>query len=116
VTGTPLEHAEGRHVQLDGPHGALAPAPHGGSMSVDVVSPEAILYKGAATSVVVPAYDGLLGILPRHAPMLALLGRGVLTLRGAEGGERRFTIGGGFVQVVANTVRVVAEEAAIVGS
>ena len=80
-------------------------------LRVDVVSPEAILYKGTATSVIVPAYDGLLGILPRHAPMLALLGRGVLTLRGAEGGERRFTVGGGFVQVRASEVRVVAEEA-----
>lgn len=85
-----------------------------GVLTVDVVSPEAILYRGTATSVIVPAYDGLLGILPRHAPMLSLLGRGVLTLRGSEGGERRFTVGGGFVQVLANTVRVVAEEAAAV--
>ena len=80
-------------------------------VSVKVVSPEAILYQGTATSVIVPAYDGLLGILPRHAPMLALLGKGVLTVRGAEGGERRFSVGGGFVQVLANTIRVVAEEA-----
>jgi F-type H+-transporting ATPase subunit epsilon len=81
------------------------------SVTVKVVSPEAILYQGTAASVIVPAYDGLLGILPRHAPMLALLGKGVLTVRGAEGGDLRFTVGGGFVQVLANTVRVVAEEA-----
>jgi len=96
-------------------HGRTDARTHSG-LRVDVVSPEAILYQGGATSVIVPAYDGLLGILPRHAPMLALLGRGVLTVRGAEGGERRFTVGGGFVQVLSNTVRVVAEEAAIVGS
>jgi len=115
VTGTPLDKAEG-HIQLDGPHGALAPAPLGGTLAIEVVSPEAILYKGPATSVVVPAYDGLLGILPRHAPMLALLGRGVLTVRGSEGGDRSFAVGGGFMQVVSNTVRVVAEEAAIANS
>lgn len=92
-------------------HGGTG-APGHGAIRVDVVSPEAILYNGSATSVIVPAYDGLLGILPRHAPMLALLGRGVLTVRGAEGGERRFTVGGGFVQVLSDTVRVVAEEAA----
>ena len=96
----------------DETHGRTDAQTHSG-LRVDVVSPEAILYKGTASSVIVPAYDGLLGILPRHAPMLALLGRGVLTLRGAEGGERRFTVGGGFVQVLANTVRVVAEEAAV---
>ncbi len=76
VSGTPVDHAGKEHLHLDGPHGALAEHPHGGVMSVDVVSPEAILYHGQATSVVAPAYDGLIGILPRHAPMLALLGPG----------------------------------------
>ena len=78
---------------------------------MQVVSPEAILFDGAADSVVVPAYDGLIGILPRHAPLLALLGHGMLTLK-AGSGERRFSVGGGFVQVNNNVVRVVAEEAA----
>ena len=110
MTGSPVDHASGAHVQMDGPHGALAEHPHGGSMAVEVVSPEAILYHGHATSVQVPAYDGLLGILPRHAPLLALLGRGVLTLRTASG-DLRFQVGGGFVQVRNNVVRVVAEEA-----
>ena len=82
-----------------------------GILSVEVVSPESVLYQGEATSVVAPAYDGLIGILPRHAPMLALLGRGTLKLKTAAG-EKRFTVGGGFVQVRENVVRVVAEEAA----
>lgn len=78
-------------------------------MKVSVVSPEQVLFEGDATSVVVPAYDGLMGILPRHAPMLALLGRGVLTLKTAEG-HRQFRVGGGFVQVRSDVVRVVAEQ------
>jgi F-type H+-transporting ATPase subunit epsilon len=109
MTGTPVDHAAG-HVRMDGPHGALAEPPHGGAMAVEIVSPEAVLYQGHATSIQVPAYDGLIGILPRHAPLLALLGRGTLTLK-ASSGERRFTVGGGFVQVRNNVVRVVAEEA-----
>jgi len=79
-------------------------------MTVSVVSPEQVLFEGDASSVVVPAYDGLIGILPRHAPMLALLGHGRLTVRTSEG-DRRFTVGGGFVQVRADVVRVVAEQA-----
>ena len=47
-------------------------------------------------AVVVPAYDGLLGILPRHAPMLALLGKGELRVRLKDGAERRFRVSGGF--------------------
>jgi F-type H+-transporting ATPase subunit epsilon len=86
------------------------PAP-GGAVSVQVVSPEAILFDGKASSLSVPAYDGLIGILPRHAPMLALLGRGIMTLK-TGAGQRRFKVSGGFVQVRANVVRVVAEEAA----
>lgn len=80
-------------------------------LKVSVVSPEKVLFDGEAASVVVPAYDGLLGILPRHAPMLALLGAGRLTVRGVEG-ERVFTVSGGFVQVRGNAVRVVTEKGA----
>ncbi len=79
-------------------------------MTVSVVSPERVLFEGDAASVIVPAYDGLLGILPRHAPLLALLGKGTLKVRAARG-EQRFTVAGGFVQVRDNVVRVVAEQA-----
>jgi F-type H+-transporting ATPase subunit epsilon len=79
-------------------------------MRVVVVTPERALYDGAATSIVAPAYDGLVGVLPRHAPFLSLLGTGGLVLRTPEG-ERRFHVSGGFVQVVENVVRVVAERA-----
>ncbi len=90
-------------------HGGTG-APGHGTMRVAVVSPEAILYEGTATAVVVPAFDGLVGILPRHAPFLSLLGDGVLTVRAPEG-ERLFRVSGGFVQVRSNVVRVVAERA-----
>jgi len=81
-----------------------------GAMRVTVVSPEQVLYEGDASAVVVPAYDGKVGILPRHAPFMSLLGEGDLVVR--QGGEaRRFGVSGGFVQVVNNAVRVVAEKA-----
>ncbi len=80
------------------------------ALSASVVSPEAVLFDGEATALVVPAYDGLVGILPRHAPMLALLGRGTLTVRTASG-DRAFRVEGGFVQVSGSRVRVVAEQA-----
>jgi len=80
------------------------------AMRVVVVTPERSLYEGEAASVVAPAYDGLVGVLPRHAPFLSLLGTGDLVLRTSEG-ELRFHVSGGFVQVVENVVRVVAEKA-----
>jgi F-type H+-transporting ATPase subunit epsilon len=80
-------------------------------LNVSVISPEAILYEGATDSVVAPAFDGEVGILTGHAPMMTLLGKGVLRL-GAGG--QRFNVDGGFLQVVDNTVRVVTEKASAV--
>ena len=79
-------------------------------MHVRIISPEASVYDGEADSLVVPAFDGEVGILPRHAPLMTLLGHGRLTVR-TGGGERMFDVQGGFVQVVNDTVSVVAEHA-----
>lgn len=80
-------------------------------MQVTVISPSRAIFDGDATAVIAPAYDGQVGILPRHAPFLTLLGEGGLTVREAGGAERRFRVRGGFLQVVNDTVRVVAESA-----
>jgi len=77
-------------------------------LTVSVISPEAVLYEGTTDSLVAPAFDGEVGILTGHAPMMTLLGRGVLRL--GSGGQR-FNVDGGFLQVVDNTVRVVTEKA-----
>ncbi|MGE0440086.1 MAG: ATP synthase F1 subunit epsilon [Gemmatimonadales bacterium] len=77
-------------------------------MDVTVIGPEASVFSGQADAVSAPAYDGQVGILPNHAPFMTLLGQGVLTVKhGAK--EHRFTVQGGFLQVVSNRVRVVAE-------
>lgn len=77
-------------------------------MRVTVISPDGSIFDGDAESVRAPAYDGEVGILPHHAPFMTLLGEGTLVVR-VEGGERSFAVGGGFLQVVGNVVRVVAE-------
>ena len=84
-------------------------------LKVSVISPEALLFEGEAAAVVAPAFDGEVGILENHAPMMTLLGTGVLRLgSGAGADSRRFNIEGGFLQVVDNTVRVVTEKATAV--
>jgi F-type H+-transporting ATPase subunit epsilon len=81
-------------------------------LTVTVISPEAVLFEGDTDSVVAPAYDGEVGILTGHAPMMTLLGKGMLRLA-TGGGARRFSVEGGFLQVVENQVRVVTERAAV---
>ena len=77
-------------------------------MQVTVISPEASMFDGEADAVVAPAYDGEVGILPHHAPLMTLLGEGTLVVR-QGGASHRFQVRGGFLQVVDNRVRVVAE-------
>jgi F-type H+-transporting ATPase subunit epsilon len=79
-------------------------------MHVVVIAPDRPVYEGEADAVTAPAYDGQVGILPRHAPFITMLGTGRLTVRGAAG-TLAFRVRGGFLQVVDDTVRVVAEHA-----
>jgi F-type H+-transporting ATPase subunit epsilon len=78
-----------------------------GALKVSVISPEATLFEGEAPSVTAPAFDGEVGILPMHAPMVTTLGKGTLAI----GDGQRFAVEGGFLQVVDNVVRVVTEKA-----
>ena len=81
-------------------------------LTVSVISAEATLFEGQATAVVAPAFDGEVGILTNHAPMITALGSG--TLRVEDGAStQRFSVAGGFLQVVDNQVRVVTEQASI---
>ena len=80
-------------------------------LTVSVISPEAVLFEGQTDSVVAPAFDGQVGVLTGHAPMVTLLGTGELRL-GGEG--KRFQVKGGFLQVVDDVVRVVTEHATAV--
>ena len=84
-------------------------------LTVSVVSPERVLFEGQADSVVAPAFDGEVGILRSHAPMVTLLGRGELRVT-SGGAVTRFTVEGGFLQVADDQVRVVTEKAAAAGT
>jgi F-type H+-transporting ATPase subunit epsilon len=78
------------------------------TLKISVISPEATLFEGEAASVTAPAFDGEVGILPSHAPMVTTLGSGVLRI---GNDAQRFQVEGGFLQVVDNVVRVVTEKA-----
>ena len=81
------------------------------TLTVSVISPERVLFEGAAKSIVAPAFDGEVGIMPQHAPMMTLLGKGTLRVESVEGGTQRFAVDGGFLQVAEDHVRVVTEKA-----
>lgn len=79
-------------------------------MHVSVISAERSVFNGEADAVVAPAYDGLVGILPRHAPFMTLLGEGIVKIS-RSGETTRLHVAGGFLQVASDTVRIVARSA-----
>lgn len=75
-----------------------------------VITPERKVLEETTDSVVIPAHDGELGILPRRAPLMCELGIGALRYQKA-GRTERVMISGGFAQVHHNQVTVLTEQA-----
>jgi F-type H+-transporting ATPase subunit epsilon len=75
-----------------------------------VVTPEKIAWEGYVDSLTVPAWEGSLGILPGHAPLLAQLREGVARARSGDE-ERLLAISGGFVEVFDGKASLFAETA-----
>ncbi|HED65736.1 MAG TPA: F0F1 ATP synthase subunit epsilon [Planctomycetes bacterium] len=79
-----------------------------GALTLRVITPDRIVLDQTTHSIRVPATDGLMGILPRHAHMVAALDVGVLTYE-KDGKEACLFVSGGFLEVRDGTVRVVSE-------
>ncbi len=73
-----------------------------------VITPDRIVLDMRASSVRIPGLDGSMGILPRHAPMVAALDIGLIHHDDGSG-EQILFVSGGFAEVRDNTVRVVCE-------
>lgn len=81
------------------------------TLSVRVVSPSDVVFEGEAASLVAPAWDGKVGILPGHAPFLTLLGEGELAVDLPDGGSETFYVAGGIMKVEGGAVTVLTEYA-----
>jgi F-type H+-transporting ATPase subunit epsilon len=82
-------------------------------LTVAIISPEATVFEGEADMVVAPAWDGEVGVLRGHAPMLVLLGAGVMRITVEGAPMQRFDIAGGFMQVSDDVVTVLSERASV---
>jgi F-type H+-transporting ATPase subunit epsilon len=85
-------------------------------LRVRLVTPERILVEQEADAVELPAKTGYMEVLYGHAPLLAELGAGDVTLHGASGGENtagsdRYNVSWGFVEVLPDRVTILANGA-----
>jgi F-type H+-transporting ATPase subunit epsilon len=80
-------------------------------LQVRLVTPDHILVDQSADAVEVPARNGYLEVLYGHAPLVAVLGPGEIRFHGGEVGERTYSIGRGFVEVLPERVTILADSA-----
>jgi F-type H+-transporting ATPase subunit epsilon len=76
----------------------------------ELVSPERLVFAGEVTQVDVPGEAGEFGVLTGHAPLIATLKPGILTVHG-DGAPRRIMVRGGFAEVGPGGLTVLAEQA-----
>lgn len=79
------------------------------SFRLSIISSEKVIYSAEVLSLVVPAELGFMGILANHAPLVAHLGKGIMTVREKGAGEPRTfdSSGDGFIEVLKNNVTVI---------
>jgi len=83
-----------------------------GTLHCSVITPEERVVDTEATSIVLPAHDGQIGIMKDRAPLLCELGIGVLHIEGSSNAAKEYFIDGGFAQVLDNEVIILTEKAA----
>lgn len=80
------------------------------SMHVDIVSAEQEIYSGTAEMVFAPLSTGEVGVLPRHAPLIALMKPGEVRVR-TNTEELQFYVSGGILEVQPHVVTILADTA-----
>jgi F-type H+-transporting ATPase subunit epsilon len=79
-------------------------------VTLEMVTPEKVAWSSQAEFVVLPAFDGEMGVLPDHRPFLVQLKPG--EVRVTENGEiKRFAVSGGFAEIKDNKISLFAETA-----
>jgi F-type H+-transporting ATPase subunit epsilon len=79
-------------------------------LTLELVTPEKVAWSAPADFVVLPAYDGEMGVLPGHMPFLVQLGAGEVRVTENEV-VKRFAVSGGFAEIKDNTISLFAETA-----
>lgn len=80
------------------------------TMQFDLVSPERRLASAQVVSVLIPGADGDMTAMPDHAPTITTLRPGLLTVEGPDG-QSQYVVTGGFAEITATGVSVLAERA-----
>lgn len=74
----------------------------------EFVTQDRIVYQNDVSMVIVPGADGVIGVLPKHAPLMAVVNPGEVLVRKEGEADQYFVTGGGFVEVRPDKVILLA--------
>ena len=80
------------------------------TFNLELVSPEKLLLSRPVEMVTIPAWEGEMGILPRHSPMIIALRGGVIRVQENGSETERLFVMGGFVEITPERVTILADE------
>ncbi|TKK71957.1 ATP synthase F1 subunit epsilon [Ilyomonas limi] len=80
-------------------------------MTLEILTPEKRLYSGDVYGIQLPGIDGLFEVLDKHAPLVSALSKGTVKVLQDKTRTERFSIQGGFVEVLNNKATVLVEGA-----
>jgi len=80
-------------------------------VNVDIVSPEKLVVSEQASAVSVPGSEGYFTVMGEHAALLTTLRPGFVTVTAADGGARAYYVEGGFADVSALGLTILADSA-----
>ena len=81
------------------------------SFHLEILTPERVFYRGEAISLIVPITDGMLGIMAGRAPITASVTCGEAYYTTPEGEKILFSVWGGMIDVLDNTVKLLCDSA-----
>lgn len=81
------------------------------TITFDLVSPERLLLSEPAEMITIPGSEGEMGVMAGHMPLISTLNPGIIDVKLAPGKHDRFYVTGGFAEVTATKVTVLAEDA-----
>ena len=81
------------------------------TVPLELVAPERLLFSGDVVSVILPSIAGEMQVLPGHAPVIAVLEPGIITIDSGAGSSQRLFVRGGLAEIRPDNISILADYA-----
>ena len=79
--------------------------------TVEIISPDGTLFKSETSEVIIPSYEGEMGILKEHIPLITFLRPGIIKIKDKDNEGKSFFVEEGTVEFVNNSLLILTSTA-----